>query len=433
MLRSFARGLYASFVADRRVLALAFARLADGIGNSFLIIVIPLYVVSDVVTGATFGLAEAMVIGVILSLYGFLNSLLQPFAGRLSDRAGARKRFIMLGLAGLTVSNLLYLLAGSYVSLVVIRSLQGISVAFIVPASIALVNELAGDRTRGGNMGVYNTFRLIGFGAGPIAAGAVVAGGPYTLGPGDTWVTLSGFEAAFWIAAITAAISLTMVAVLITDPESTKAKAGGRPSIAIRDPRGTQLFDPIFTLGVATLFMTIGIALFATIQNEVNAHLGQGSTWFGLQFAAFILAQILLQAPVGGASDRLGRRPFILWGMILLIPTTLAQGFVTTPETMFLARLSQGVAGAMVFAPALALAGDLAGEGESGTKLSVLTMAFGFGIALGPLTSGFLIGFGFVVPFAFAAALAAVGAVLVYSQVEETVGVETTDAVAPTD
>ena len=433
MLRSFARGLYASFVADRRVLALAFARLADGIGNSFLIIVIPLYVASDVVTGATFGLAEAMVIGVILSLYGFLNSLLQPFAGRLSDRAGARKRFIMLGLAGLTVSNLLYLFAGSYVSLVVIRSLQGISVAFIVPASIALVNELAGDQTRGGNMGVYNTFRLIGFGAGPIAAGAVVAGGPYTLGPGDTWVTLSGFEAAFWIAAITAAISLTMVAVLISDPESTTANAGGQPSIAIRDPRGTQLFDPIFTLGVATLFMTIGIALFATIQNEVNAHLGQGSTWFGLQFAAFILAQVLLQAPVGGASDRLGRRPFILWGMILLIPTTLAQGFVTTPETMFLARLSQGVAGAMVFAPALALAGDLAGEGESGTKLSVLTMSFGFGIALGPLTSGFLIGFGFVVPFAFAAALAAIGAVLVYSQVEETVDVETTGDVVPTD
>jgi MFS family permease len=95
---------------------------------------------------------------------------------------------------------------------------------------------------------------------------------------------------------------------------------------------------------------------------------------------------------------------------------------------MLFARLGQGVAGALVFAPALALAGDLAREGQSGTQLSVLTMAFGLGTAVGPLASGALVGFGFVVPFAFGATLAALAAVLVYSQVEETV---TPDATGP--
>jgi MFS family permease len=88
---------------------------------------------------------------------------------------------------------------------------------------------------------------------------------------------------------------------------------------------------------------------------------------------------------------------------------------------MVAARFVQGVAVAMVFAPALALAGDLAKEGQSGTKLSLLTMAFGLGTAIGPLASGFLVTWGFVWPFAFGAALAAVGLVLVYTQVEETV------------
>jgi MFS family permease len=88
---------------------------------------------------------------------------------------------------------------------------------------------------------------------------------------------------------------------------------------------------------------------------------------------------------------------------------------------MFLARFVQGIAGAMVFAPALALAGDLAPEGQSGSTLSVLTMAFGFGVAFGPLLSGFLVAFGFVVPFAFGATLAGVGALLVWSQVEDTI------------
>ncbi|ELY61259.1 major facilitator superfamily protein [Natronolimnohabitans innermongolicus JCM 12255] len=81
------------FAVDRRVLALACARMADGIGNSFLIIVIPLYVASDVVSGATFGLSEAMIIGIILSLFGFVNSSVQPLTGRFSDRLGRRKLY----------------------------------------------------------------------------------------------------------------------------------------------------------------------------------------------------------------------------------------------------------------------------------------------------------------------------------------------------
>ncbi|MWV40535.1 MFS transporter [Natrialba sp. INN-245] len=430
-MREILRRVVAQFVVDRRVLALAFARMADGIGNSFLIIVIPLYVASDVVGGATFGLEEAVIIGIVLSLFGFLNSSFQPFTGRLSDRIGRRKPFILLGLGGLAATNLAYLFAESYVSLVVIRGLQGVSVAFIVPASIALVNELATTGDRGGNMGVYNTFRLVGFGAGPVAAGAVVNLGPYSVPELTVYglgavsfsfpgLTVSGFQAAFAIAAITAAISYLLVTVLITDPEGTEANAGADLSIAIRDPSGKHLLDPIFTLGVASLFMAASIALLATIQPQVNARLEQGSTWFGLQFAGFIVAQILLQTPIGRACDRYGRRPFIVGGMLLLIPSTLAQGFVPTSETMFLARLIQGIAGAMVFAPALALAGDLAGEGESGSKLSILTMAFGFGIAVGPLASGALIGYGFATPFVFGAALATLGAVLVYTQIEET-------------
>ncbi len=416
-MRSLLRRVLAQFAVDRRVLALAFARMADGIGNSFLIIVIPLYVASATVDGRTFGLEEAMIIGIILSLFGFLNSSFQPFTGRLSDRVGKRKPFILIGLGGLAMTNVAYIFAETYLSLVVIRGLQGVSVAFIIPASIALVNELATAQDRGGNMGVYNTFRLVGFGAGPVVAGAVVNLGPYTLPAGPT---ISGFDAAFSIAAITAVASYLLVTVLISDPDATRANAGADLSISIRDQSGSHLLDPIFTLGVASLFMATSIALFATIQPQVNARLDQGSTWFGLQFAAFILAQVLLQTPIGRACDRYGRRPFILGGMLLLLPTTLVQGFITTSELMFVARLLQGIAGAMVFAPGLALAGDLAGEGESGSKLAVLTMAFGFGIAIGPLSSGALVGYGFAMPFIFATALAAIGTLLVYTQIEET-------------
>ncbi|MFA9414903.1 MFS transporter [Natrinema sp. HArc-T2] len=416
-MRSVVERVIAPFAVDRRVLALAGARMADGIGNSFLIIVIPLYVTSGVVGGTAFGLEESMIIGLILSLFGFLNSSFQPVTGRLSDRLGRRKPFILAGLAGLALTNIAYVVAETYISLLVIRGLQGVSVAFIIPASVALVNELASSGDRGGNMGVYNTFRLVGFGAGPAVAGAVVNLGPYAL-PGG--VVVNGFDAAFYIATITATISYVLVTVLVSDPASTVANAGADLSIPVLDRTGPNLLDPIFTLGLASFFMATGIALFATIQPQVNARLEQDATWFGLQFAAFILAQVALQTPIGRACDRYGRRPFIVTGMVLLIPTTLVQGFILSSVLMFVARLFQGVAAAMVFAPSLALAGDLAGAGESGSKLSVLTMAFGYGIAAGPFSSGALVGYGFQVPFVFGAVLAVFGAILVYTQVEET-------------
>ena len=403
-----------------QVIALAIARMAESIGNSFLIVVLPLFIASDEIMGSSFGLTEVAITGVILSLFGFVNSPLQPFTGRLSDRTGRRKIFVLFGLSVLAIASFAYTLASVYWHLFVLRIIQGVAGAFIIPTTVALVNDLATDDNRGGNMGTYNTFRLVGFGAGPIAAGAVVAAGPFTLDIGPIATTITGFDAAFYFAAFTATVSFLLVVFTIRDPDIEPSDPDkDESSIRIFAQEDDRILDPVFTLGLVAFFMAVGIALFATLGDLVNTRLDQGPDMFGLQFAAFVLAQILLQAPIGRATDFYGRKRFIVLGTVLLVPTTLAQGIVLDPWLMFGARFFQGVAGAMVFAPGLALAGDIAREGESGATLSVLTMAFGFGVAFGPLASGFLVELGFVVPFAFGAGLAAVGAVLVQTQVDE--------------
>ncbi|RDI72372.1 MFS transporter [Halopelagius longus] len=408
---------------DPQVLALAVARMTESVGNSFLVVVLPLFIGSEYISGATFGLTEVAVTGIVLSLFGLVNSPLQPFTGRLSDRAGRRKIFVLVGLVLIGVASFSYSFAATYWHLVGLRVVQGVAGALIIPTTVALVNDLASESNRGGNMGTYNTFRLVGFGVGPIAAGAVVSAGPFTFDVGGASVTMNGFDAAFYIATLTATLSFALVSMLVRDPEVPETDAGDSlaENVSVFDRSGRGVLDPVFTLGLASFFMAVGIALFATLGEIVNQRLAQGATMFGLQFAAFVLAQILLQVPIGRATDFFGRKPFIVLGMALLVPTTFVQGVILDPWLMFGARFAQGVAGAMVFAPALALAGDLAPAGRSGGTLSVLTMAFGFGIALGPLASGFLVAFGFVVPFAFGSALAVVGFVLVWTQVEETV------------
>ena len=422
------------FGVNPQVLALALARMSESVGNSFLIVVLPLFIATDLIAGETFGLTEVFITGFVLSIFGFVNSPLQPFTGRLSDRTGRRKIYVLFGLTLIAVASFAYSLASTYWHLVGLRVLQGVAGAFIIPTTVALVNDLATDENRGGNMGTYNTFRLIGFGVGPIAAGGVVAGGPYSIPIGTAAISITGFDAAFYFAASTATLAFVLVLFTIRDPDIEPTDPDGSSvleDIAVFDRTGTRLLDPVFALGVVSFFMAVGIAVFATLGDIVNTELGQGPEMFGLQFAAFVLAQIFLQAPIGRATDFYGRKVFILVGTILLVPTTLVQGLIpdvtllwgllSDPWLMFLARFLQGVAGAMVFAPALALAGDLAPADRSGATLSVLTMAFGFGVAVGPLLSGFLVAWGFVVPFAFAALLAAIGIVIVQTQVDEVI------------
>ena len=400
---------------NRRVLALALARMADAVGNSFLIIVLPLYVASEAVGGSVFGIPSSMVAGVVLALFGIASSIAQPLAGRLSDRMGRRKIFVIGGLVVLGAINLMFAAATAYWHLFALRVLQGLAAAFTITASLAIVNEMSDPESRGGNMGVYNSFRLIGFGAGPLLASALLELGPFVL-PGGIQVT--GFEATFGVAAGTAFLGTVLVGLLVQDPEGT-GPAPRQLALRVwdRSDQGTRL-DTIFALGLATLVMAACMALLSAIEPEVNARLDQGPVLFAVEFVALIAALAAFQPVVGRASDRVGRKPFIVVGLLALIPTTVIQGLVTVPWQMIVVRVLQGGAGALVFAPALALAGDHTARGQSGAQLAVLTVAFGLGIATGQLTAGFFVPFGFAVPFMIGGGLAAAGTVLVLTQVE---------------
>lgn len=389
--------------------------MADAVGNSFLIIVLPLYVASHTVEGNVFGAPSSVIAGLVLALFGLASSIAQPLAGRLSDRLGRRKILVVGGLVAFGVTNVAFVMATAYWHLFVLRVLQGIAAAFTITASLAIVNELSHSWSRGGNMGVYNSFRLVGFGAGPLLASVLLAAGPLSL-PGGTEVT--GFEATFAVAGAAALLGAVLVGRFVEDPEGT-GPTSRRLALRIWDRAGNWGLDTIFALGVASLIMAVCMALLSAIEPEVNARLGQGPVLFSVEFVALIAVLAVLQPVVGRASDRLGRKPFILIGMLALIPTTLLQGMVRAPWEMILVRGLQGVAGAMIFAPALALAGDHAERGQSGAQLSVLTVSFGLGIAGGQLVAGVFVQLGFVVPFAFGSGLAGLGVLLVLTQVDE--------------
>ncbi len=134
----------------------------------------------------------------------------------------------------------------------------------------------------------------------------------------------------------------------------------------------------------------------------ISAKLGMGAFGFGIAFSALMVSRLLFQVPLGRLSDRLGRKPLVLAGLLLMAPATALLGQATSLAELGLLRFIQGAAAAAIVAPALAYAGDIAQGGSAcrrSRQMSLVTIGFGLGIAFGPLMAGILAIFSFQLPF----------------------------------
>ena len=419
---------------EPEVIALSFARMADALGNSLLIIILPLYIAEQ--PSQWLSLPTEAQVGIVISLYGFLFALGQPFAGVASDRAGRRKPFILLGLLLMTGATLGFMFAHRYIWIVVLRCLQGLGVALIIPSVLALISGVTVKRTRGNAMGVYSTFRMIGFATGPLLAGFL-------------HVHL-GFNATFIVGALFLAAAFFLVQVTVherpADEIDLPAPEGGQRRLGRGSAPGEALEeDPalpsaggvplngeapttllpsatMLALMVSTVVLASSLSMISALENQFNERLSQTAIGFGIAFSALTVSRLLIQIPVGRLSDRIGRKRLIVGGMVALAPLTVLLGFVTSTAQLIGLRFLQGVATAGVAAPAFALAGDLARKGGEGREMSFVTMGFGLGLGLGPLLAGGLAGYvGFQVPFYVVGALSLVAAALVASWAEESI------------
>jgi MFS family permease len=383
---------------NRVVLALSLARLADALGNSLLFIVLPLDVAR--LTAPDFPFPESVRVGILISAYGLVSALFQPMMGALSDRLGRRKLLIQIGLVIMGASTLGFIGAARFLDLLLLRSLQGLGVALSIPASMAIMAAATDRGTRGGSMGIYTTMRMAGFAIGPLVGGFLQ--------------TRFGFAAAYLAGAAFVALGLVLVQAWVRE---------------IPRPRGETFrpFDPglltpgILSVGVATFAMASAFSMMTTLEEQFNVRLHETALGFSVAFSALMVSRLLFQIPLGRLSDHIGRRPPILAGLLLMAPTTALLGLATTTLNLTLLRLVQGIAAAGIAAPAFALAGDLSRAGGEGRQMSIVTMGFGLGIALGPLIAGLLAVYSFELPFVIGGLLCLAAAAIVLRYVPETV------------
>jgi MFS family permease len=376
--------------------------MGDAVGNSILFVILPLYVAE--LPAPAFPLPEPIRVGVLLSLYGLVNSMCQPVTGALSDHLGRRKILIQVGLIVMGLGTLGFLLAGRFVELVLLRSFQGLGVALTVPSAMALMAAVTEQKTRGGSMGIYTTLRMAGFAGGPLIGGFLYE--------------RFGFNAAFYAGAFAILLGFLAVQFWVTEAPVNNNSARPRRFRVI----DRELLSPgILGVGAATMVMASTFSLMATLEKQFNSRLDQSALAFSIAFSALMVSRLLFQIPLGRLSDYIGRKKVILAGLFLLVPATALLGEAQTTLQLVGLRLMQGLASAGIAAPAFALAADLASVGGEGRQMSVITMGFSLGLMLGPLVAGILAVVFFELPFLVGGALALIGAWVVYRYVPETV------------
>jgi MFS family permease len=370
-------------------------------------------------------------VGVLFSVFGIVRSTLQVPMGRLSDRVGVRRPFLEAGLLASAATLYGYSVVGNVTALLSMRMLQGVALAVSTPAMMAMVEGITEHRTRGGSMGFFSSMRTLGWGVGPIVGGVIA--------------DLFGLSASFALGAALTVVAVVMIRLTVPEvrPRDRTAAAGASESetdaeadatdaglatdgSAVVDSDDVLFFfssrrqaTTFLGLVVALVTMMMGFAAMVAMENPILERIGGTKAGFGLVFAITTITRLFLQFPVGVATDRYGRKRFIVGGLLASAPLVGAMGFAHGLWQFVALRGLLGVTLAGVIAPSYALAADVADDYRAGEQMGLVTTSFSVGFAFGPLLAGALAFIGFAVPFLVAAVLTVLGTVAVWLLVDE--------------
>jgi len=134
----------------------------------------------------------------------------------------------------------------------------------------------------------------------------------------------------------------------------------------------------------------LGLGIISTLLPGFAKEFGASGLWIGMIFAAFAISRAVFMPIVGNISDKIGRKIFIVSGLLLLIVVSLLYLLADNEYQLTVIRFIHGIGAAIVLPIVMAYAGEFAEEGKEGASMGPVTMVFYLGMAAGPLLGGIL-------------------------------------------
>jgi MFS transporter, DHA1 family, solute carrier family 18 (vesicular amine transporter), member 1/2 len=167
---------------------------------------------------------------------------------------------------------------------------------------------------------------------------------------------------------------------------------------------------PLTGLLVIALAVFIDMLLYSLVVPIVPLYVsefGASQSTIGLLISCYAVSFIIATPILGVISDKFGRRRPMLWGMVVLIISTLMFAFANSILLLIIARLMQGIAAAATWTAGLALITDLYPAKKRGKALGTVITFMSVGTLLGAPVGGLLYEWGgYKLPFLIAASIA---------------------------
>ncbi|WP_373004865.1 MFS transporter [Sulfurimonas sp.] len=143
------------------------------------------------------------------------------------------------------------------------------------------------------------------------------------------------------------------------------------------------MFKKIFPLSAIISLRFLGLFLVLPVISIYAASMTDNLLLVGIIVGGYALTQAIFQVPFGVMSDKIGRKPTLLVGLIIFLIGSLIAAFATDIYTLMLGRFLQG-AGA-IGSVITAMISDLVEEEVRGKAMAIMggTIALSFAIAMG--------------------------------------------------
>jgi MFS family permease len=328
--------------------------------------------------------ATGVQIGLVVSGYWIARVLMEIPAGFLSSKFGYY-RLLVIGLSLSAAGSFLCSFAAEPYVLTLARAVTGFGAPLYFGVAMTLVVNLFDDRRRGSAMGIFQGLEFIGSFIGATFSGYVVA--------------LLDFRRSFVLSGIISTIAVVLI-VLPENVRKMETKKGDPESPAfklstIRNVLRSRNLLIASSAIFAEFIMGTGV-LFTIFPIYAKEQLGISIEEIGLLMGARSAGYSLAMLSMGYVSDRLGRRPVLLFGLaltgILAIFLSMTNVALLLATVIFFVGVSTGAI--WIVCPVLAAEG--VSPLERGPAIGTYRTFLDLGSVFGPITmTAVQAGFGF--------------------------------------
>ncbi|MEV3853414.1 MFS transporter [Streptomyces sp. NPDC050095] len=277
------------------VFALGTVSLITDVSSEMVTAVLPLYLVAGL------GLSP-LGFGLLDGVYNGFSALVRLVGGRFADSGGGRHKTVaVLGYGLSALCKPLLLVAGTLPVIGAVLAADRTGKGLRTAPRDAMISLNSEPAVRGRAFGVHRAMDTAGALLGPLVAFLILR------------YTVDGYDAVFTVSFCVAVLGVLVLVLFVP------GSRGAAPDPAASRPRVRQSWAPLIRPTVCAALLGLATVSDAFVYLILQRQLGVSERWFALLPLGTAAAFLLLAAPLGRLSDRVGAWPVFLGGHVALL------------------------------------------------------------------------------------------------------------------